>query len=136
MMERITRHRPKIPRRLVPFNACVARPVSPREISSNPDAWKAMEKEWKRLRDQNVWDEEHPRDWIEVRREAQEKGKGCTEAKEYYIGSDDDEEHEVHKEADKVEEDRNQGKATKVKAKVEVKARYTKVVKLVKYIRK
>jgi hypothetical protein len=38
------------------FNATVSRPVGRAEIESNPDAKAAMLKEWKRLRDQGVFD--------------------------------------------------------------------------------
>ena len=40
-----------------------------------PRAQQAMEKELNRLRDKGVWDEAHPREWDEVRREAQANGE-------------------------------------------------------------
>ena len=33
-----------------------------------------MNHAWTRLRNKSVWDENHPRDWCEVRREARDKG--------------------------------------------------------------
>ena len=68
-------HRRKITRRRrLPFNAAVARPVRQKEIDANPKAKAAMDKEWDRLRAQYVWDEAHPREWDDVRKEAQRGG--------------------------------------------------------------
>ena len=68
-------HRPKI----VPFNshswtvlrACVARPVSRKEVLESPPARAAMKAEWDRLRNKMVWDEDKVREWSDVAREAQ-----------------------------------------------------------------
>eukprot|EP00974_Lingulodinium_polyedra_P050954 4901046-Lingulodinium_polyedra.AAC.1 len=38
------------------FPDCVARPVSKGEMLINPKAVDAMQSEWKRLWDKNVWD--------------------------------------------------------------------------------
>eukprot|EP00974_Lingulodinium_polyedra_P085296 8258326-Lingulodinium_polyedra.AAC.1 len=54
------RHRPRIADPLFPFNACVARPVGKSELAREPEAQKARDKEWNRLRDKYVWDEENP----------------------------------------------------------------------------
>ena len=69
------RHRHKLTRnRLFPFNAAVARPVGKAEIAKNPKAKESMDKEWRRLRENHVWDEDHPREWDDVRREAERGG--------------------------------------------------------------
>ena len=68
-------HRPKI----VPFNshswtivsACVARPVSRKELLQSPPAQASMKAEWDRLRNKMVWDEDKVREWSDVAREAQ-----------------------------------------------------------------
>ena len=68
-------HRPKI----VPFNshswtvvnACVARPVSKKELLQSPPAQASMKAEWDRLRNKMVWDEDKIREWSDVAREAQ-----------------------------------------------------------------
>ena len=46
-----------------------------REIRSTLEAKAAMDKEWKRLRDKNVWDERGVREWDDVRAEAKRKGQ-------------------------------------------------------------
>jgi len=43
-------HRDHIPSAPPLFNACVAKPVSRKEREENPDALKAVAKEWHRLR--------------------------------------------------------------------------------------
>ena len=69
------RHRTKVTtQRRFPFNALVARPVGKQEIANTPKAQDAMNAEWGRLRQQTVWDEDHPREWDDVRKEAQ-RGK-------------------------------------------------------------
>ena len=50
--------------------ALVARPVGRAEIVAKPMAAKAMIFEWDRLRNQTVWDDDHPRDWYDVKQEA------------------------------------------------------------------
>ena len=62
------------PRRL-PLIACVARPVGKKEMINQPEARAAMDKEWNRLRDKQVWDEDHPREWEDVRRQATRDGQ-------------------------------------------------------------
>eukprot|EP00974_Lingulodinium_polyedra_P131193 11216775-Lingulodinium_polyedra.AAC.1 len=54
-------HRDHIAPPLFPFNACVARPVGKAELEREPEAQKARDKEWQRLRDTDVWDEDNPR---------------------------------------------------------------------------
>ena len=53
------------------INACVARPVSRKEILQSPPALASMKAEWDRLRDKMVWDEDKVREWSDVAREAQ-----------------------------------------------------------------
>ena len=68
-------HRPEI----VPFNshswtvvhACVARPISRKELQQSPPAQASMKAEWDRLRNKMVWDEDKVREWSDVAREAQ-----------------------------------------------------------------
>ena len=72
-------HRPKAMPGL--FNACVARPVTPKEAKTNSKARDAMTAEWQRLRSvrrsdgkQGCWDEDGVREWQDVRREAKRDG--------------------------------------------------------------
>ena len=51
----------------------VARLVGRAEILAKLVASQTMNHEWARLRNKNVWDENHPRDWCDVRREARDK---------------------------------------------------------------
>eukprot|EP00972_Heterocapsa_arctica_P036797 5417120-Heterocapsa_arctica.AAC.1 len=67
-------HRDKLADNIYPFNACVARPVGKAEIARSPGAKAALDHEWKRLRDQSVWDEVIVREWSDVAWEAQQKG--------------------------------------------------------------
>ena len=67
-------HRDLLGFRLCLDNLCVARPVGKHEIERTPAAKLAMKKEWDRLRSKNVWDEDHPRDWDEVRSDARRGG--------------------------------------------------------------
>ena len=68
-------HRPKT----VPFNshswtvvnACVARPVSRKELLQSPPAQASMKAGWDRLRNKMFWDEDKVREWPDVAREAQ-----------------------------------------------------------------
>jgi hypothetical protein len=53
-----------------PFNAAVARPVSKRELGSNPAARAAAQTEWDKLRKAGCWDETMFREWSEVAQEA------------------------------------------------------------------
>ena len=67
-------HREKIGLPPYPDNLCVARPVGKAEIDRTPAAKASMKKEWDRLRSKMVWDEQHPREWDEVRSEAKRGG--------------------------------------------------------------
>ncbi len=49
--------------------------VNKREAALNPKAQEAMQKEWKRLRDINTWDESSVREWEDVRKEAKASGE-------------------------------------------------------------
>lgn len=55
--------------------AFVARNVSHKERRKVPEAHAAMKKEWDNLRSKGCWDEENPRDWDQVRKEAKASGK-------------------------------------------------------------
>ncbi|WP_288993063.1 polyprotein of Ty1/Copia retrotransposon, partial [uncultured Marinobacter sp.] len=81
-------HRDKIPvhtkgdkvtnrENIIPFPAMVARPVGAPEIAREPLAQKARDAEWRRLREQDVWDEENVREWDEVCAEAKANGTEC-----------------------------------------------------------
>ena len=65
-------HRGKLEPPIVP-GACVCRPVDRTEVKSNPAAEKAIQQEWDRLRARKAWDEENPREWDEVAKEARQK---------------------------------------------------------------
>ena len=60
------------------FNAMVSRPVGRAEIESNPKAKEAMLKEWKGLRDQEVFDFTMVREYDDVVAEAKKNKKGST----------------------------------------------------------
>ena len=60
------------------FNAMVSRPVGRAEIDSNPKAKEAMLKEWKGLRDQEVFDFSMVREYDDVVAEAKEGQEGST----------------------------------------------------------
>ena len=75
-------HRPKLDPRSLPYNACVARPVSKTEIASAPAAQKATQAERGRLRSKRVWDETIVREWDDVADEARRAG---TEASLGYL---------------------------------------------------
>ena len=71
-------HRTKIPSGGLgskPFNAMVSRPVGRAEIESNPKAKEAMLKEWKGLRDQEVFDFTMVREYDDVVAEAKKNKK-------------------------------------------------------------
>ena len=57
------------------FNAVVARPVKRDEINREPEAQKARDKEWGRLRERKVWDESKIMCWDKLAAEAKKKGK-------------------------------------------------------------
>jgi hypothetical protein len=56
-------------------SAAVCRPVTKKEMMECPAAHKAIQQEWDRLRARKSWDEEHPREWSDVAREARESGE-------------------------------------------------------------
>ena len=88
-------HRVKIPPYQIPFNCCVAEPVSKAEVkadnkrrlndpgNTNRDPQykyakspqEAIDKEWKRLRDITTWDEHDPKEYVNVQTEAILQGK-------------------------------------------------------------
>ena len=68
-------HRPKIPDHPLPISALVARPVGKKELLSNPAAKAAMDKEWQRLKDQEVWDMDSVSEWSDVAATARRDGK-------------------------------------------------------------
>ena len=65
--------------KIVPFsshswlvmNACVARPVSRKELLQSPPARASVKAGWDRLKNKMVWDEDKVREWSDVVREAQ-----------------------------------------------------------------
>ena len=63
-------HRPKLSRTSLQFFACVARPVSKREMEENPKAMEACEAEWKRLWEKEVWDASVVHEWDDLARSA------------------------------------------------------------------
>eukprot|EP00974_Lingulodinium_polyedra_P069742 6750335-Lingulodinium_polyedra.AAC.1 len=68
-------HRRKIAPPVLPYVACVARPVGKAELEREEKAREARDKEWARLREKYVWDEENPREWEDVRAEAKNLGR-------------------------------------------------------------
>ncbi|MFM7988849.1 MAG: hypothetical protein ACKPKO_57000, partial [Candidatus Fonsibacter sp.] len=63
------------------------RPVGEYEIERTPAAKLAMQKEWDCLRSKQVWDEDHPREWDEVRSDARRGGGGYTVHMGYVYGT-------------------------------------------------
>ena len=68
-------HCPRLRDQAALWNVLVARPVSRKEALANPDAKKALVKEWDKLRAQGVSDESKVRPWSEVKAEARRAGK-------------------------------------------------------------
>ena len=60
------RHRDRISPRIFPFNACVAQPVSRKEVARIPAAKAAMKVEWDRLFEKKVWDIDSVKEWDDV----------------------------------------------------------------------
>ena len=73
--EKIGHHAPASMEEIMTLMAMVARPVGRKEITSNPDAQKALDVEWNKLMDKGAWRMDSVREWDEVRSEAQKKGK-------------------------------------------------------------
>ena len=79
------------------FNAMFTRPVTRKEMISNPKAMKAFMKEWKGLWDQEVFDFTQTRDYDDVVNEAKRKGQkvhmarvhGLIYEKNYQLKEDD-----------------------------------------------
>ena len=70
-------HRQKIGPHQWPINACVARPVGKAEIKAQPEAQKALQKKWDRLKIKKVWDLD-PKgvfEWRDVAAKARREGK-------------------------------------------------------------
>ena len=55
--------------------ACVARPVGKKELERTLAALEARDKEWRRLRSKQVWDESVGREWDDVAKEARLRGE-------------------------------------------------------------
>ena len=69
-------HREKVYRNASIFaQVFVARNVSHKERREEPKAQAAMKKEWDNLRNKGCWDEDNPRDWYQIRKEAKASGK-------------------------------------------------------------
>ena len=58
----------------VSFNACVARPVSKKEVSVTPKAKAAVQAEWDRLASKKAWDTSVVKEWSTLANEARAKG--------------------------------------------------------------
>ena len=56
-------------------DAAVARPVGKKDIASSPKAQESFRVEWTRLEDKGVWDQANPREWDDVRAEANRTGE-------------------------------------------------------------
>ena len=72
----VKQHREKInPLGWAFMNACVATPVTKKQMREIPEALEAEESEWARLRSRTVWDINSVREWKDVAREAQQMGE-------------------------------------------------------------
>ena len=67
-------HRVKNPAVEYPYEACVARPVSRKEVQKEAKAQAALNKEWRKLRALNTWDETAVREWSDVAAQAKKTG--------------------------------------------------------------
>ena len=93
----ILEHREKNPAVKSCFNAMVTRPVTRKEMMSNPKAMEAFMKEWKGLWDQEVFDFTTTREYDDVVAEAKKKGEkvhmarvhGLIYEKNYQLKEDD-----------------------------------------------
>ncbi len=70
-------HRERLGRSAIGIDACVARPVSHKERRENPKAQTSLDKEWKKLRDINCWEEGKVKEWRDVAAQARSKGTQC-----------------------------------------------------------
>ena len=70
-----TGHRYHVSPDVFPFNACVARPVPPKEVAKTPKAREALSKEWGRLRAMQCWEENKVRELADVLAESRRSGK-------------------------------------------------------------
>ncbi len=68
-------HRDRIAAYQYPFNVCVARPVTKKEVGTSPKAWAALTMEWDKLRAQRCWDETKVREWRDVSADAKRLNK-------------------------------------------------------------
>ena len=68
-------HREKIVHRIWPFNACVARPMSKKEVEGIPDAILARSAEWDRLVSKGTFDLQNVRSWKDVAARARQQNK-------------------------------------------------------------
>ena len=68
-------HRQIHPMATYGLSACVARPVTKREVEAEPAARKAADSEWKRLWDKHVWDHNVVREWSHASAEARRLNK-------------------------------------------------------------
>ena len=92
-----TGHREKNPAVKSCFNAMVTRPVTRKEMTSNPKAMEAFMKEWKGLWDQEVFDFSTTREYDDVVAEAKKRGEkihmarvhGLIYEKNYQLKEDD-----------------------------------------------
>ena len=60
---------------MFPFNACVAQPISRKDVARIPAAKAAMQVEWDRLFEKKVWDIASVMEWDDVAGKARRSGK-------------------------------------------------------------
>jgi hypothetical protein len=63
-------HRDRLSDKIFPFNACVAQPISRKEVARIPAAKAAMQVEWDRLFQKQVWDIASVAEWSDVAEKA------------------------------------------------------------------
>ena len=59
----------------MPFNTCVAQPITRKEVAKIPAAKAAMDAEWDRLRKKHVWDIKSVKEWSHVAADARKNNK-------------------------------------------------------------
>ena len=59
----------------MPFNTCVAKPITRCDVATTPAAKAAMDAEWDRLRKKEVWDLKTVEEWHVVAQRARDQKK-------------------------------------------------------------
>jgi len=77
VVHHVDSHRVKSSCDILPFSACVARPVTKTEVARTPAAQAALQKEWDRLRAAGCWNESVVREWSHVAAEARDSGQSA-----------------------------------------------------------